>query len=79
LHAPDRRSEPSGGDRGRTDYVLNGAIFLVQRLTLLKRRSLYADLTYALVMPAERSLDVDTPWDLHVADLALRFPFAARK
>jgi CMP-N-acetylneuraminic acid synthetase len=56
-------------------HVLNGAIYLVERQTLLQRRSLYAETPYAYVMPAERSLDVDTAWDLHLADLALRFPF----
>ena len=56
-------------------YVLNGAIYLVERETLLQRRSLYAEEPKAYVMPPERSLDIDTAWDLHLADLALRFPF----
>ena len=58
-------------------YVLNGAIYLVERETLLRRRSLYADDPLAYVMPPERSLDIDTPWELHLADLALRFRFEA--
>lgn len=53
-------------------YALNGAVFLARRAVLLTRRSFYTDRTYAYVMPAERSLDVDTSWDLHLADLVLR-------
>lgn len=53
-------------------YVLNGAVYLVKREVLLRRRSLYGEKTCAYVMPRERSLDIDTPWDLYLADLILR-------
>jgi CMP-N,N'-diacetyllegionaminic acid synthase len=53
-------------------YALNGAIYLVRRRALLEDGTLFPKPTHALVMPRERSLDVDTPWDLHVADLILR-------
>jgi CMP-N,N'-diacetyllegionaminic acid synthase len=56
-------------------FILNGAIYLTATTTLLRTRSFYAADTRAYVMPPERSLDVDTPWDMHLADLALRFPF----
>ena len=52
-------------------YVLNGAIYLIRRDVLLERRSLYAGRTCAYVMPIERSLDIDSPWDLRIADLVL--------
>jgi len=52
-------------------YVVNGAIYLVARDVLLARRSFYAERTLAYVMPADRSLDIDSSWDLRVADLAL--------
>jgi CMP-N,N'-diacetyllegionaminic acid synthase len=52
-------------------YVLNGALYLVRRDVLTERRSLYAEKTHAYVMPIERSLDIDTAWDLQVADLVL--------
>ncbi|MEO8679076.1 MAG: acylneuraminate cytidylyltransferase family protein [Vicinamibacterales bacterium] len=55
-------------------YVLNGAIYLVATESLMATHSLYAEPTYVYVMPAERSIDVDAQWDLHLADLALRFP-----
>jgi CMP-N,N'-diacetyllegionaminic acid synthase len=52
-------------------YVINGAIYLCARDVLVTRRSFYAERTIAYVMPAERSLDIDSPWDLRVADLEL--------
>lgn len=53
-------------------YALNGAIYLCRSKTLLARESFYADRTLAYVMPEERSLDIDTPWDLYLAELVLR-------
>lgn len=53
-------------------FALNGAIYLALRTFLLSERTFISDCTYAYVMPENRSLDVDTPWDLHLADLILR-------
>ncbi len=53
-------------------YMLNGAIYLVRREVLIDRQSFYTDRTFAYVMPQERSLDIDTPWDLYLANLILR-------
>ncbi|MBI4255349.1 MAG: hypothetical protein HY616_09775, partial [Candidatus Rokubacteria bacterium] len=39
---------------------------------LLAVRNYYTDRTYAYVMPPERALDVDTPWDLRVLEALLR-------
>ena len=50
-------------------YALNGAIYLARRELLLAERTWYAGRTYGYVMPRERSLDIDTPWDLHLARL----------
>ncbi len=52
-------------------YTLNGAIYLVRTDVLLAHESFYGARTYGLVMPAERSIDIDTPWDMHVAELAM--------
>ena len=53
-------------------YITNGAIYLVRGEVLHERRSLLGDDVVAYEMPAERSLDIDTPWDLHVANLIVR-------
>jgi CMP-N-acetylneuraminic acid synthetase len=39
---------------------------------LVEHKTFYTDNTFALVMPVERSLDIDTPWDLYLADLILK-------
>jgi CMP-N,N'-diacetyllegionaminic acid synthase len=53
-------------------YRLNGAVYLARRNVLLEKRTWYAEKTYAYIMPEERSLDIDTPWDLYLANLILR-------
>ena len=52
--------------------MLNGALFLVETQVLLECKTYEPEGTQAYVMPSERSLDVDSWWDLHVADLVLR-------
>lgn len=52
-------------------YALNGAIYLVRRRMLLAKSALWDQGTLALVMGPERSLDVDTAWDLRLARLLL--------
>jgi CMP-N,N'-diacetyllegionaminic acid synthase len=53
-------------------FALNGAIYLVRRNVLRERDDWYTDRTFAYIMPPERSLDIDTPWDLHLVELILR-------
>jgi len=53
-------------------YALNGAIYLVKRDVLINMGTFYTERTYAYRMPPERSLDIDTPWDLYLADLILK-------
>ena len=53
-------------------YALNGAIYLARREVLMKEGTFQTDHTCAYIMPPERSLDIDTPWDLHLAGLVLR-------
>ncbi|NEO12185.1 MULTISPECIES: acylneuraminate cytidylyltransferase family protein [unclassified Moorena] len=52
-------------------YAWNGAIFLVRRDILIEKQTLETDRTYAYVMTPERSLEIDTPWDLYLANLIL--------
>jgi len=53
-------------------YALNGAIYLNRRDSLLHDKSFLPPGTYAYIMPQERSLDIDTPWNFYLADLILR-------
>jgi CMP-N,N'-diacetyllegionaminic acid synthase len=52
-------------------YEENGAIYLNSRESLLQERTFFPEETYPYIMPIERSLDIDTPWDLHIANLIL--------
>lgn len=58
-------------------YALNGAIFLTRRRILLDQHTFYPARTFAYVMPPERSLDIDDPWDLHVANVMMGYRHAA--
>lgn len=53
-------------------FAFNGAIYLTRSAVLRRRRTFHPPATYAYVMPRERSLDVDTEWDLCLADFILR-------
>jgi len=53
-------------------YALNGAIYLIRRNAFLEYRILWPTGTYAYVMPPERSIDIDTSWEFHVAELIMR-------
>jgi len=64
------------GYRRRQDlppaFALNGAVYVVRCDELRRQRTFLPDGALAYEMPPERSLDVDSPWDLHLADLILR-------
>ncbi|MBN2562021.1 MAG: acylneuraminate cytidylyltransferase family protein [Phycisphaerae bacterium] len=48
--------------------MINGAIYLVKRSVLFHKGSLCPDGAYAYIMPAERSVDIDTLQDLRAAE-----------
>ncbi len=53
-------------------YFLNGAIYLNRCVSLRATRSFQPSGALALRMPLERSLDIDTPLDLLIADAVLK-------
>lgn len=53
-------------------YALNGAIYLCQRTTLLRDETFFPEKTIAYIMPEERSIDIDTLWDWHMAELIMK-------
>jgi len=63
-------------DRNRQDhpqaYAVNGAIYLTRRSVILEKKTLFPAETYVYVMPPERALDVNTPWEWHLLELVLR-------
>lgn len=53
-------------------YQLNGALYLVKADALRAQRTFFPSGTYGYVMPVERSIDIDTGWDFHLAELILK-------
>ena len=53
-------------------YKTNGTIYLVRRDVLIEGNSLLGDRVRPLVMPAERSLDIDSELDLVIAEALIR-------
>lgn len=52
-------------------FYLNGAVYCVRRSVLLESDSLWGAKTLAYIMPAERSVNIDTPLDVRIAELWL--------
>jgi len=53
-------------------YMRNGAIYLTERDTLVERGSIWGETIRPYVMPAERSVGIDSELDLKLADLLMR-------
>jgi CMP-N-acetylneuraminic acid synthetase len=52
-------------------FALNGAIYIVRRTSFDQSRTLCPSGALAYLMPIERSLEIDTPWDLRIASLIM--------
>jgi len=50
----------------------NGHIYLVKKDIFLNGNTFYPEGTIGYRMPDERSLDIDSEWDLYLADLILK-------
>jgi CMP-N,N'-diacetyllegionaminic acid synthase len=54
-----------------TAYAINGAGFVNRWDALRSYQSFYPPRTFGYIMPPERSLQIDTPWDFRLAGLIL--------
>jgi len=52
-------------------FCLNGAVYVVKVETLLQTRTVVPVGTYPCLMPPDRSIDIDTKFDLQIAELLL--------
>lgn len=52
-------------------YTENGAIYLLKTEVLFREHNLMPEKIHAYIMPEERTLDIDTPWNLKLAELVL--------
>lgn len=56
-------------------YAINGAVYLIRCSRLPQLETLVPHGSLGFVMPPERSLDIDTLWDFHLAELILEHDF----
>ncbi|HYF04996.1 MAG TPA: acylneuraminate cytidylyltransferase family protein [Patescibacteria group bacterium] len=49
-------------------YMRTSAVFVTKRDVILEKQSMFGDSTAMHVVPAQRSVDIDTPLDFHVAE-----------
>jgi CMP-N,N'-diacetyllegionaminic acid synthase len=59
-------------DFGYDVYRTNGAIYLARRDVLMQEGSFYGNCPRPLIMPAERSIDIDTQLDFDMAEFLYR-------
>lgn len=52
-------------------YAQSGAVFVMRTAVMFTRNVLETERPHAYVIPPERALDIDDPWDLYLADLIL--------
>jgi len=55
-----------------TAYIPNGAIYIFRISLLKKLYSYYSENTFAFIMPQERSIDIDSPFDFELAEFMMR-------
>jgi CMP-N,N'-diacetyllegionaminic acid synthase len=60
--------QPARQDFGFDVYKTNGAIYLPRREVLIEQNSFYGARPHALIMPPERSIDIDTRLDFEMAE-----------
>jgi CMP-N-acetylneuraminic acid synthetase len=68
----DSLQQPARQDFGFDVYKTNGAIYLTRRDVLMEEGSFYGARAHALIMPPERSIDIDTQLDFEMAEFLWR-------
>lgn len=55
-----------------TYYRINGALYIASAEAVLKKENLYGEKSFALVMPQERSVDIDSELDFIIAQVVMQ-------
>lgn len=55
-----------------TYYRINGALYIAAAESVIKKENLYGERSFALVMPQERSVDIDTELDFLIAQTVMQ-------
>jgi len=63
--------QPARRQDAEQAYELNGAIYLIRTAVFHVEKTYFPRGVVGYVMPRDRSLDIDTPWDLRLAELIL--------
>jgi CMP-N,N'-diacetyllegionaminic acid synthase len=53
-------------------YRLNGAVYVVRRNVLMNENKIFTDNTKAVIMPQEKSIDIDSPLDFEFAEFLIK-------
>lgn len=53
-------------------YELNGSMYLLKTKVIQQEQTFLPKNTFGYVMSTENSIDIDTPWDFHLAELIMR-------
>lgn len=53
-------------------YIPNGAVFVTWSKNIMEKNTLKGPDTRAIVMPSERSVDIDTELDFYIAEKLLK-------
>ena len=65
--------DTSGLHSGQKSYRLNGAVYISTVEHFESHASIYDENCYAMVMPQERSVDVDTNLDFMIAETIIKY------
>jgi CMP-N,N'-diacetyllegionaminic acid synthase len=52
-------------------WASNSSIYVLRRESFLARKEIYGGRTFGYVMPDSAALDIDTPWEFHLAELII--------
>ena len=55
-----------------SSYTLNGALYIAKSKLLLDNQTFYNENTYPYIMPIERSIDIDSAWEMYLAEIILQ-------
>jgi len=60
-------------------YRLNGAVYAVKRDVLMNENKIFTDNTKAVIMPQEKSIDLDHPLDFEFAEFLIKKGYASER
>lgn len=72
---PFAQIDPSGHNRQRLEniYWRTGSVYVIRRDVIMERGVIYGDRVYGHMAPEERSFNLDTMFDWHLAEAWMRY------